>query len=374
MELIIIRPRDKAQASARFDRIQEVVADALGQGNALWIDTAADLEKKISEGTLKGQRLLFLIPLGEDGINLEWYAMLKLFRTQTDCLKDSWAGIIIDGNTEYWTKAAARELALTINEAGCGLIGRPLCEATGSLQNYLVLSEVQNVSLLEAYQNRVRELVMHLMSFRAHEKRRSSILCIHSCNQETSNTWRLWEMVKERLPQKVDIQEISLRRKVVEDCAGCSFDTCMYFSRRQSCFYGGTIVSEVYPALEKSDALMVLSPNYNDAMGANLVAFVNRLTALYRKKPFSDKYLFSIIVSGYSGGDIVAQQLLGSLCMNKSFILPPHFSLKETGMHPGSVEAIDIDRRAAVFAKSMAESMGWKKENPLTGENIWLQN
>ena len=54
----------------------------------------------------------------------------------------------------------------------------------------------------------------------------------------------------------------------------------------------------------------MLCPNYNDALSANLTAFVNRLTALFRQTRFYDKALFAIVVSGYSGGDILARQLI----------------------------------------------------------------
>ncbi len=39
---------------------------------------------------------------------------------------------------------------------------------------------------------------------------------------------------------------------------------------------------------------------------------------------------FGIIVSGYSGGDLVAEQLISALNMNKTFILPSRFALLET--------------------------------------------
>lgn len=71
-------------------------------------------------------------------------------------------------------------------------------------------------------------------------------------------------------------------------------------------------------------------------MSANLAAFINRLTALLVYNSLYDKYLYAIVVSGYSGSDIVAQQLLGSMCFNKTFILPPRFSFLQTANDPGS--------------------------------------
>jgi multimeric flavodoxin WrbA len=128
----------------------------------------------------------------------------------------------------------------------------------------------------------------------------------------------------------------------------------MHYSQKSSCYYGGTIVEEVYPAIEACDALVMLCPNYNDAIGANLTAFINRLTALFRKRQFYDKYLFAVIVSGYSGSDIVAQQLIDSLNMNKTFLLPSHFALMETANNPGSIREVDgIEDTAQGFAENM---------------------
>ena len=65
-------------------------------------------------------------------------------------------------------------------------------------------------------------------------------------------------------------------------------------------------------------------------------------------------YLFALIVSGYSGGDILARQLIGGLNMNKSFILPGNFALMETANEPGSVlKNPDIQQKAGAFAQNM---------------------
>ena len=85
------------------------------------------------------------------------------------------------------------------------------------------------------------------------------------------------------------------------------------------------MVEEVYPAVRRCDALVMLCANYNDALSANLTACVNRLTALFRQQRFYEKRLFGLVVSGYSGGDLLARQLISALNMNKSFFLPPYF-------------------------------------------------
>lgn len=84
---------------------------------------------------------------------------------------------------------------------------------------------------------------------------------------------------------------------------------------------------------------------------ANLVATINRFTALYRQTKFYDKSIFSIIVSGYSGGDAIGKQLISSLNMNKTFSLPPYFSLMATANDRGAIKEVeDIKNLAKEFA------------------------
>ena len=104
--------------------------------------------------------------------------------------------------------------------------------------------------------------------------------------------------------------------------------------------------------MQNCDALVLLCPNYNDAVSANLSAFINRLTALFRKNRFSEKNLFAVIISGYSGGDLVAEQLISGLNMNKSFILPSQFAFLETANDPESIlEVENIQEKAREFGK-----------------------
>lgn len=117
------------------------------------------------------------------------------------------------------------------------------------------------------------------------------------------------------------------------------------------------MVEEVFPAVRACDALVMLCANYNDALSANLTAFINRLAAMYRQNRFYDKRLFGLIVSGYSGGDLVARQLISALNMNKSFYLPPRFCMLETANDRGSlVKLPGVARRAAAFAARMLEA------------------
>lgn len=373
MELIWIIPSTEDPAAEK--RLRQVLDEALAPyPSGRTIRTAAELKRAIDQGELRGKLLFFAAALGDDGINLELYAMLREIRRQDGrhtagerwlkgCLTGSLGAVVIDAGSEYYTKSAGREVVQTANEAGCVFPGRPLVEGTKSLKNYIVRAKNLGCSLYEAYVHAVKDLLERLTEGLGDISGSREILCVHACNEASSNTYWLWRQVRERLPEQIAVREISLREGHVMDCAGCSYETCMYFSRNQSCFYGGTIVDEVYPALESCRALMLLCPNYNDALGSSLTAFINRLTSPFRRKPFDDKLLFSIIVSGYSGADIVGRQLIDALNMNKSFQLPGSFALTETANEAGSVSQVPgIERKAGAYAAYLESCIlgdGW---------------
>ena len=77
---------------------------------------------------------------------------------------------------------------------------------------------------------------------------------------------------------------------------------------------------------------------------------------LFRQHRFYDKRLYGLVVSGYSGGDLLARQLISALNMNKSFFLPPHFCLLETANEAGSLVRLSgVARRARAFASEMMD-------------------
>ena len=118
------------------------------------------------------------------------------------------------------------------------------------------------------------------------------------------------------------------------------------------------MVENVYPAVKKADGILLLAPNYNDALSANLTAFINRLTALFRTTRFYDKKLFGIVVSGYSGSDLIAEQMIAALNMNKTFYLPGPFAMLETANHPGEAMKLPgIEERMRQYAKRIQNNL-----------------
>ena len=310
------------------------------------------------EGPLENARVLFAVPLDKSGVNHGCYDLLAYLRTHPGCLAGSVGGVLVDGPGDLYTKAVGRELVLAASRAGCTFPGRPLVEATGDLRNFTVQAKNGSCSLEEAYRRAAANLAERVLDFAPPRHVRPKLLVLHASNHRTSNTLALWSRCRERLESSCDITEIGLRNGTLEDCAGCPYTMCLHFGEQGECFYGGVMVQEVYPAIREADAVVLLCPNYNDALSANLTAAINRLTALYRTAPFTDKAVFSIVVSGYSGGDIVARQIVSALNMNKGFWLPAEFCLLETANDAGTAVTLPgIEERLGKFTENILRQL-----------------
>lgn len=336
--------------SARSPRLQRVLDAGLAGLPCRTIASPAELRP--------GMRLLPAFSLPPDGLCPELLSLLSALRRDPALLEGCVGGLVIDGPGELYTKSVGRELALAMNLSGCALLGRPLVEAIGDLLNFTVQAANAACSLEEAYALAIRDTARRLLSYALPQAARPRLTVLHASTRATSNTLALWEETERRLHDRCDVQLIGLRNGTLEDCAGCPYTTCLHFGERGSCFYGGVMVQEVYPAIRDADAVVLLCPNYNDALSANLTAAVNRLTALYRTTSFAQKAVFALVVSGYSGGDIVASQIVSALNMNKGFWLPPQFCLLETANDKGEAERLPgIEERVARFAENIWQQL-----------------
>lgn len=302
-------------------------------------------------------RILFAIPLGALGVNLEYYRMLAVLRKFPCGLEGAVGGLLVDGDGSLYTKSVAGELVFAANCAGCAFVGRPLVEGTGTLSNFDIVAQNMGTDQFTAYKRSAAILVSEICAFRRERKASPNILALHASSHRTSNTFALWNEVKNRL-SGCSITEIGLRNGTLSDCSGCPYRMCLHFGEKGSCFYGGVMVEDVYPAVREADAVVMLCPNYNDALSANLTAFINRLTALFRTTRFYDKALFAIVVSGYSGSDIVARQLICALNMNKTFFLPGHFAMLETANNAGTAMKLPgIEERIEAFSANIRNTV-----------------
>ena len=359
--ITVIAPREAGrEPGSRFEEVLESALDGRGWRR---VEKEEELQALLTKrdtqgaGEPEGEPLLFALSLGETGINLEYIRMLRFFREHTRALEGCVGGVLVDGRSDLYTKSVARELVFTANRAGCAFVGRPLVEGTKTLSNFSIVARNMDTDLMSAYKKSAAILTDEILDFRRPVSERPSLLVLHASSHPNSNTFALWEELKRFLPD-FEITEIGLRNGTVSDCSGCPYKMCLHFGENESCFYGGVMVEDVYPAVKRADAVLMLCPNYNDALSANLTAFINRLTALFRIIRFYDKALFAIVVSGYSGSDIVAEQLIAALNMNKTFYLPARFALMETANAPGAAMRLPgIHERLRAFAAHMRRTL-----------------
>jgi multimeric flavodoxin WrbA len=307
---------------------------------------------------LREKKILFALDLNEAGYNVSFVEMLsRMCESKEDCFSDSTAAFLITSKSDLHVKYTAQSISLLTNQLGCRFIGHPLVEASHDLFNLMTWKKSIDLPLEDILLELCRRNGKRLANYRPILSERPRILALHSSSHKTSNTLALWNMVKHHLTD-CDIEELHVENGTVLDCIGCSYKTCQHYGKQTSCFYGGIMVEEIYPAIERANAIVWICPNYNDALSANLNAVINRLTALYRKTKFYDKALFSIIVSGNSGSDTVARQLIGALNINKGFRLPAKFSLMANANDPGSINLIHgLDDMAYKFANNIIKEI-----------------
>lgn len=345
-KLLVIKPGAKTENAGRLEEVLSYTVDGLDTET---ISMAGEMDRQ----DVRGSRVLFALRLGKTGINVEYYKLLDYIRSHPGCLDNCVGGLIVDGFSELYTKSAARELVLAANAAGCTFVGKPLIEGTKSLDNFTIVAQNMGTDNFDAYKKSGKILAEQILEFTLPKYDRPNLLVLHASSHKTSNTFAVWNEVKRHL-DGFEITEIGLRNGAVSDCSGCPYKMCLHFGEQGSCFYGGVMVDDVYPAVKKANGIVMLCPNYNDALSANMTAFINRLTALFRTTRFYDKALFAVVVSGYSGSDIVAQQLIAAMNMNKTFYLPGHFTMMETANNAGAALKLPgIDQRIEAFAETI---------------------
>lgn len=306
---------------------------------------------EMAGGLLKGQALVFALSVDEWGMTPETLALIRCLRSNGQCLAGATGCVLVDGVGELYTKQTAQSVILAANLAGCSFPGKPLIEGTGSLYNQHIMAANLGFSLEGTYFHRSRELIQRLEDFTPPRFARPKLLMLHASESKRSNTLALGSRVLELLGDRCDTSVMSLQNGAIYDCRGCSYTACLHYSRNGTCYYGGALPTAVFPAILESNVVLLLCPNYNDAVSANISALINRMTSLVVRQALYDKYLYAVVVSGYSGGDLVARQVLGALCLNKTMMLPPNFCFFQTANDPGSaLSASGIHQRLEQWA------------------------
>lgn len=301
------------------------------------------------EQSCKYRRILFVVGLNNIGYDFRLLKFISEIK-EKNFFEGSVGSIIIESQTDLYTKSTAQDLILHTNKLGLSYLGHSVVEIVKDYKNFETWQKTIDKTLEEITTDHCKQLVNRLNN---HQKMKfHNVLALHASSYKTSNTLGLWHKVKGYI--KCDVDEIHIENGTVVDCKGCPFHTCMHYGRHHSCFYGGIMVEEVLPKIEQSDIIVWVCPNYNDSISANLLAVINRLTVLYRQISFHDKAFFAVVVSGNSGSDSVAKQLIGALNINKGFFLPAYFSIMAIANEPLKILEIEgIDNQAKAFADNI---------------------
>ena len=304
----------------------------------------------------------FIIELDEIGESIAANAYLKKemahFNAEGVCsFKNVVAALVIISKDQCYTKSYAKKFIFLANKMGCEFIGHPLVERVEGYLNFKTWSKTIDKPLEEIEKIQISKLINRLSNYDFLRKEKLKVLVLHAGHKGISNTLMYWDMIRNQLDMnKLEIEELHVEEGKITDCYGCSFETCTYYSMDKSCFYGGFVVESLFPMIEKADILVWICPNYNDAISAKLMAVINRLTALYRKITFNDKYVLSVVVSGNSGNDSVAGQLIGALIINKGFRLPPAFAAMAIANDPGEIADVkDIAKNVSDYVNIVHE-------------------
>ena len=298
------------------------------------------------------KKLLFVAQVEDVGYDIPLINLLaKLLESGKDSLVGSTGALFVHSIDDHGTKRLAQDIIYIANNMGCAFIGHSLVEATDSLKNFSTWQKTMKMSLEDICYNLSKKLVKRLIVDKPKALKKGKISLLYSSPHKTSNTLDLWHLVSKHI-NSFEISEIQIERGEVLDCIGCPYKLCLHYGKEKGCFYGGVMTENVLPAIEKSDAIVWLCPNYNDAIAANLTAVINRLTALYRRSNFYSKSIFAVIVSGNSGSDSVSKQLIGALNINKGFRLPPYFSICAIANDPKTIFKVEnIDIKSELFSK-----------------------
>ncbi len=308
---------------------------------------------------LKNKKIIFALEIDScGGFNPMMDILKSLCQRDKAPLDGATAALLVHSQGELYTKSAAAQLIFITNQLGASFIGHPMVEATDSLKNFATWQKTMDLSLGEISLTLSRQLGNRLLRHQPLTFKKPKLVYLHSSSRATSNTLTLWQLIADNL-QGWPCQELYVENGSVFDCFGCSYRACVEYGQRKSCRYGGVMTEKILPAVEEADILVWICPNYNDSISSNLMAVINRLTTLYRQIKFYDKAIFTVIVSGNSGSDSIARQLIDALNINKGFYLPPRFALMETANDPGSVLKIpNIQDKARQFAAHMQSVIG----------------
>lgn len=354
---VLLLPRDNPQETKR---LESVLTQALK-------NVPHRLIGDLSQVALPC-KLLVAISLGEEGVNFALMKLLATLRKQKNIMKGSVAGLVMEAESDMYAKTVVTQLAFALNQSGCALVGSPLVEGTfasdGNVGNQQVLDQmVMPNDPLYPYLNAITLLGERIIGpgFRGKSPLTGrpslpKLLVVHNSLSEESNLSDLWEEMTIRLAPFMAIDELSLRTQTVNACVQCNLHHCHHFLPSGQCFYGSVLRKEEFKKVAEADAMLLLCGNYHNGLHPLLSGFLHYVSDLFPQNMFLDKALYALVLSPYSGGDRVAEQILASLSLDSTFYLPPKFAMLETASQPMEALSLpDIEGRLDLFAHRILE-------------------
>ena len=236
---------------------------------------------------LENRRLLFAVALDPSGCSLAYYGMLQALRGCDILLRGSVAGVIVTGVGEFYTKDVARDMVFAANQAGLRLSGPALwwrppapCGISASRPRSAAWTRKRPSGLAVAeLVDRLTDLGEPLPPVRpgAGPPRLPAQHLQHPGPVGAGEA----RPCRRRYPWR----RSACATAPCPTATGAATPPASTSASRAAAFTAAPMVEEVYPAVRRCDALVMLCANYNDALSANLTACVNRLTALFRQTP-----------------------------------------------------------------------------------------
>lgn len=167
------------------------------------------------------------------------------------------------------------------------------------------------------------------------------ILCVNSSPRRQATEYVTSKARKILEDGGYETDLINLREKEINFCKHC--DYCL--EEKKCVFNDG--MSEIYPALEKSEGILLATPVYNSGISAQLKAMMDRTRALMAKDPDSLKGKIGMGIA--IGGDRMGGQELALMQIHAFFLL--------NGMIPVSGGSFGANLGATFWSKDTKEGV-----------------
>ena len=206
MPLLLVHLREEEKgADARLSEVLSYALDGYAYETATEISAFEDyvnrwrhLEETQNRKNPVQGRILFAVPLGTSGINLELYRLIRFLREHPDFLNGFVGGLLVDSENDLYSKSAAKDLVFAANCAGCAFVGRPLVEGTRTLSNYTIVSNNLGTDLMGAYRESAAGLVKEVLGTDCVRKKCPKVLVLHASSQRYA--FRLRRMPVQDVP------------------------------------------------------------------------------------------------------------------------------------------------------------------------------